>query len=147
MTVQEGKLAGMERLSEILQLLHEMDSRLTAAITAGIASVNLSIAQLSERHNASLLEQERKNSSFADRERVEALARQVHDGRNELAVVGRQVAQLGEADRDLAKRLDEVGNQLDSRSLKFLSGMNGYLVSLLVVVVSCVLTYTLTHLH
>lgn len=137
----------MEGFSEVLQLLHEMEMKLTAAIATGLATVNTSITALAERHNSALLEQERKNASFADRERVESVARNVHDARNEVTGLLLRVGKCEQAEQKLQAALDALAEQVDTRSLKMLSGANGYLVSLLVVFISVVLTYVLTHVH
>ena len=58
----------------ILRAVQKLDSKLSDALTKQTATLTASIQALADRHHESLLEQEKRNATFADRDRVEAVA-------------------------------------------------------------------------
>lgn len=142
--------------SEILQLLHDMENKLTAAIATGLQSVNLAIATLSDHHNKALLDQEKRNSSFADRDRVEAIAANTHANANHLTALQLRVGQLERKADSLDARFDARCREIDDRlagalqdeashTVGLLAGANGYLVMLAIMLASNLLTFLLAH--
>lgn len=68
--------------SAILEALGQLELKLTALITTGLA-------QIKDEHSRSLLDQARQNATFASRDVVEALRRQVDRNTTEIINLSR----------------------------------------------------------
>jgi DNA repair exonuclease SbcCD ATPase subunit len=141
---------------EIMQSLRSLEDKLTAAIASGLASVNLAITTLADQHHKAMLDQERRNSTFADRERVEFVARNTHENASNLTALTLRVGKLErccdaldtrieQCYDALNARIEQLSTQADNRSFSLLSGATGYLVSALIVTSAALLTFLLTH--
>lgn len=135
----------MQSDAEVLKALSALEDKLMAAINSGLAAVNLALAHLTDMHHNAMLEQERRNSKFADRAHVDSLSRQMADISTELRSRVRQMERLEKSDQDLEKQIDRLRDQVAKRSFTLLTGANGYLVTAIIVLSSVVLTFLLTH--
>ncbi len=122
-------------------------SGLEIKLTSGLQSVTTSIATLTEMHHKAILEQERRNSSFATLERLDGVVRRLDDlvagfaARNErLDALDRQ---LNRQDAQIAQLTESVS----SHSVSTLTTATGWLVIALITVASNVLTFLLAHAH
>lgn len=71
--------------STLLRAIASLKDELVLIINAGLERVQTSVAQLQAQQSEALLEQERRNSTFASREQVEAIARDVSRHGDEIA--------------------------------------------------------------
>ncbi|PZS08604.1 MAG: hypothetical protein DLM70_02475 [Chloroflexi bacterium] len=86
-------------------------TELAASFQAGLSSVNLAIATLTEAHHQAVIEQERRNGGFAPRDRLDELRIQVHGHSNKLA---EQELRGGQTDKRL-DRVDSCVQELDDK--------------------------------
>jgi predicted component of type VI protein secretion system len=131
----------------------EYDSLLSAIsgveqqLSTGLHSVTTSIARLTEMHHQAILEQERRNSSFATLERLDGVVRRLDDlvagfaARNErLEAMDRQI-------RRQDTQISQLSDTFSTRSVNLLTSTTGWLVVALITVGSNILTYILAHAH
>lgn len=116
-------------------------------LTSGLQSVTVSIARLTEMHHQAILEQERRNSSFATLERLDSVVRRLDDlvagfaARNErLDALDRQ---MGRQDTQIA----QLTESMSARSTGLFASTTGWLVIALITVASNVLTFLLANAH
>jgi hypothetical protein len=128
---------------DIRSFLGELEQKLNATITAGLAAVNLAIANLTEAHHRALIEQERRNSQFAARDRVDDLARRLDRTEGQLDRVGRLEAAIDK----LAQSISQLEQKTNAYGLKVLGGATGYLVILIINMSSVLITYLMTRGH
>jgi len=129
----------------------EYDSLITAIsglegkLTAGLQAVNISIATLTEMHHKAILEQERRNSSFATLERLDAVGRRVDELVAGFAARGER---MDAAERQIARQesqLTQVLDAMNARSVSLLTSTSGWLVLAVITIGSNVLTFLLAH--
>lgn len=131
----------------------EYDSLLSAIsgveqkLTTGLQSVTTSIATLTEMHHQAILEQERRNSSFATLERLDGVVRRLDDlvagfaARNErLEAMDRQI-------RRQETQISQLSDSISTHSVNLLTSATGWLVIALITVGSNILTFILSHAH
>ncbi|HLJ67735.1 MAG TPA: hypothetical protein VKX16_10295 [Chloroflexota bacterium] len=121
---------GTDAYPDITTRLAEMETKLTAAFNAGMATLHQLIS-------TALLEQERRNSTFATRDAVEDCARKVA-GLD--TVVSSAMRRFGELDRELAA----LNQRLQDRSLSYVKAATAFLASLLALVLTAIVTYDLS---
>lgn len=116
-------------------------------LTSGLESVTASMTRMTEMHHKAILEQERRNSSFATLERLDGVVRRLDDlvagfaARNErLDALDRQ---MNRQDAQIAQLTETVS----ARSVSTLTSATGWLVIALITVASNVLTFLLAHAH
>lgn len=131
--------------AEILKAVQALEDKLTGVINAGLQGVNMAIAALSDQHHKALLDQERRNGLFAERQRVEDVARNVHELSNQLTGYLFRLSEVEKSTDRLDGRLLEVAEVTSSRSFSLLSGISGYLVMLILMLCSNLLTFLLAH--
>lgn len=124
----------------MLEAMHELETRVNATVAAGITAVTVSITAASDAHHKALLEQERRNSTFADRAHVDDLSSQLQ--RHSV-----RIATLEDSYSQILTRLDELAAQVSAGTVHLLSGFSNYLVLVLLMLASNLLIFVLTHLH
>lgn len=141
----EDMIGRLSSSGDISLALAATETRLMRALNAGLAQVTAAIAALTEMHHKAILEQERRNASFATQERLDSLAHRV-DELN--AALSARTARLEHIEAGMA-RLDretaDLQSQLTARSVSILSSATGYLVTALLLVGSNLLTFLLAH--
>lgn len=116
-------------------------------LTSGLQAVTVSMSRLTEMHHKAILEQERRNASFATMERLDGVGKRVDD-----LVTGfaSRSARLDALERQLSHQEDQLTQLSDSvsnRSVGLLTSAAGWLVVALVTISSNLLTFLLTHAH
>jgi hypothetical protein len=132
-----------EQEKDIRTMLIELEQKLQASITAAATALTVSIAQLTEAHHKAQIEQEKRNSSFAERGRVDDLARRLDRAEGQLDRVGR----LELAIDKLVTSIDQLEAKTSAYSLKLLGGLTSYLILLLINMSSVIITFLLTRGH
>jgi chromosome segregation ATPase len=132
---------------DMRELIGELEQKLNATIAAGLSAVNLAIAQLTEAHHKSLLEQERRNSQFASRDRVDDVARRLDRTETQLADRSDRLGKIEQAIDNLARTIASLESKTSSQSLRLLGSASGYLVILIINMSSVLITYLLTRGH
>ena len=141
----------------VLRALASLKTEIESLLNQVHNSLQVSISKLQEDHARALLEQERRNSQFADRDRVEDVARNVHTLASSVTTNQLRIAKLETADSELRACIEKVRVDLSSeisglskticeRSFVLWGSTTGYLVTALLMVCVSVLTYVLTHL-
>lgn len=121
------------------------ETRLLRALSEGLQGVSAALANLSEAHHRALLEQERRNASFASVQRLEALAARVDGVNATLSALGQRFESV---EAGLARAEQEAGSlrrQLTESRVSALTTATGYLVTALLLIGSNVLTFILAH--
>lgn len=122
-------------------------SGLEVKLTSGLQSVTISIATLTEMHHKAILEQERRNSSFATLERLDGVIHRLDDL---VAGFAARNARLDALDRQMNRQdaqIAQLAESVSSRSMSTLTTATGWLVIALITVASNVLTFLLAHAH
>jgi hypothetical protein len=131
----------------------EYDSLITAIagldrkLTSGLESVTASMALLTEMHHKAILEQERRNSTFATLERLDGVVRRLDDL---VAGYAARNERLEAMDRQLGRQdvqITQLAEALSTRSVSMLTSTTGWLVVALISVGTNILTYLLAHAH
>lgn len=144
--------------TDILRAVKQLEDKLTLAIHTGLQAVYAALAQITERHHRAMLQQERRNASFADRDRVEALAHLVSSNTASISSLTGHLQELNTRIDKLADQLtahDEHRDQqtrelvalMNERSFSLFSGTTGYLVTALLIGSTAILTFILSHIH
>ena len=115
----------------VVQAIAHLEARLTALI-------NTAVNSLSQQLHDSILAQERRNATFADRERVETVARNAHDALNQLTANGLRITRLEQSLAELTTRLS------DGQTALF-RGATGYLVTAAIALGTVLLAFLLAH--
>jgi hypothetical protein len=144
--------------SELFAALDRLEAKLTAALNTDLQAVNVAISALADSHHRALLEQERRNSSFADRDRVEQIATHVHTNANELLSMVHRVSKLEQCTeiiqgdlgtlaplKSVADRLTQLEEIVEARHTLFTANTIGYLVTFAAILVSAIVAFVLAH--
>ena len=126
----EDVISQAEDPLDIAGRLAEMETRLMAAFTNGLATLQQVIS-------TALLEQERRNSTFATRAGVEECNRKIDVLSADLTV------RVGRLDR-LETDLGMLESKLNDRTLSYVKAATAFLASLLALVLTAIVTYTLS---
>jgi hypothetical protein len=119
---------------QILRAVQALDTKLSEALNRQTRTLTASIQALADRHSESLLEQEKRNASFADRIRVEAVAEHNHTIANSVQSL---LSQVGAAEKrlvELAAELSLLRQSVADGTVGLLAGANGYLVTFIALV-------------
>jgi|SRR5947209_13051933 len=135
---------GLDR-TEFFDAISALERKLLEQLHTGLSSVNTALLRLQESSHVALLEQERRNSTFATRELVDRLAATMD-------TLARQQAQTdtrtGEALRlveSVTGDLETLRHTVSDRNLAYIRAAAGFLASLLAVILAVTLTYVLAH--
>lgn len=136
--------------SPVLAALSALELKLTELIRT-------SLALIVEQHTRSTLEQAKLNATFATRDRVEAIATNVHDRTNEIMVLNHRITQvernaqetylaLHTDTKDMRTKIDDLTKAINDRTIHtFTSGL-GYLITAIIVLSGAGITALVTHL-
>jgi hypothetical protein len=119
---------------QILKAVKALDEKLSDALNRQTRTLTQSIQALADRHSESLLEQEKRNASFADRVRVEAVAEHNHTIANSVQSLLSQVAAAEKRLVELAAELALLRQAVADGAVGLLAGANGYLVTFIALV-------------
>lgn len=122
-------------------------SGLEQSLTTGLESVRASIARLTEMHHTAILEQERRNSSFATMERLDGVIRRLDDLASNFAVRSERLESMDRQVRRQEEQIAQITESISNRSVSLLTSTTGWLVIALITVGSNILTFILTHAH
>jgi hypothetical protein len=118
----------------ILRAVQALDDKLSKALTDQTSQLTAQIQALADRHNHSLIAQEKRNATFADRDRVEAVAEHQHTNAN---VTQGLIGRMGVVERRLVEISSDVEacrQSIADRTVSFLAGANGYLVTFILMI-------------
>jgi hypothetical protein len=122
-------------------------SGLEQKLTTGLDSVTTSIGRLTEMHHTAILEQERRNSSFATMERLDGVIRRLDDLASGFAARNERIEAMDRQMRRQEEQISGLAESISTRSLSMLTSTTGWLVIALITVGSNILTYVLAHAH
>lgn len=131
---------------QILKAVQTLDSKLTQALNRQTEQLTRSIQHLSDRHQESLLAQEKRNATFADRERVESVANHGHGIANTAQALILRVTATETRAAELAGDIQSLRQAMANQAVSFLTGTNGYLITFIALVVVAIVSVTLTRL-
>lgn len=131
--------------SEFFDAIGAMEKKLLDQFNTGLGQVNAALIRLQEATHVALLEQERRNSTFATRELADRLA-------GSIDALGRRQGELETRAAEATRSLEGVTTDVDAlkhastdRALSYVRAAAGFLASLLAVLLTAVVTYVLTH--
>jgi Ribonuclease G/E len=131
---------------QILKAVQALDTKLSDALNRQTRTLTASIQALADRHSESLLEQEKRNNTFADRNRLEAIAEHGHTSANLIqALIIRTTAAEARA-VELTADLQNLRTSISTRTENFLAGTNGYLLTFIFLVIVAVISAVVTRM-
>jgi hypothetical protein len=116
-------------------------------LTTGLQSVTASMGTLTDMHHKAILEQERRNSSFATLERLDGVVRRLDDL---VAGFAARNERLDALDRQLSRQdaqIAQLSESMSVRSVGLFTSTTGWLVIALITLASNILTFILAHAH
>jgi hypothetical protein len=122
----------------ILEALARLELKLTTLIQSGLAAIQ-------EQHSRSLLDQAKLNATFAQRDRVEDIARQVQSHSAEIIALHKQDDTSTRDRRELRTDVDSVAASIDRRTLSLFTSAAGYLIAGTFVLGGAAVTVVLNH--
>ena len=123
----------------IIRAVQQLDEKLSKALTAQTQTLTRSIQQLADRQSSALLEQEKRNATFADRDRVEAVAEHSHQNANHIQSLLFRVTESEKRIVELAAEIKSFQLTVGERAVGLLAGANGYLITFISLVVVAVI--------
>ncbi len=130
-----------------LRAITTLKAEITAQIGAGLTALQIVITQLTETHHRALLEQERRNATFAPQTRLEELIIQVHDHSNKIQAVDTKSYIM---EKDLSALKDQQHEQEQKgrdRSFGMLTTTAGWIFTIVLAMVMLGLGVLVNHLH
>ncbi|HZU11414.1 MAG TPA: hypothetical protein VFB58_01125 [Chloroflexota bacterium] len=121
------------------------ETRLLRALNEGLQQVSSALTNLSEMHHRAMLEQERRNASFATVERLDALAVRVDSVNAALSGVCQRLENVEAGLARSERESSSLRRQLNESSVSSLTTATGYLVTALLLIGSNILTFILAH--
>jgi hypothetical protein len=131
---------------QILRAVQALDSKLTDALNRQTRTLTASIQALADRHTESLLQQEKRNATFADRDRVESVAEHTHTIANLTQSLILRVTAAETRAVELASDIQACRQSISQQAVGFLTGANGYLVTFIVMMVVAVVAAVIARL-
>jgi hypothetical protein len=124
--------------TDVLEALAQTEIKLTALITTGLA-------QIKDEHARSLLEQAKLNATFASRDALTDMRRQLDANSNALADLNRRAGEADADRKDLRTSFDRLSELVSSRTISTYDRWTGWLLtggfSILAVSLSVVLNH------
>lgn len=119
----------------IIRAVQRLDEKMSQALSQQTATLTASIRELADRHHESQLEQERRNATFADRDRVEKIAQYGHDNAGAIQTLTGRLSNTEKRIVELDTLLREFQQSIGDRAVGLLAGANGYLLTFITLVV------------
>jgi len=133
--------------AEFFEAIGSLEKKLLDQLNIGLSQLNAALIRLQESAHGALLEQERRNSTFATREWVDRVGEAIDGMARQQA---RHETRMGEAVR-LAEsarvEIEELKHTAADRNLAYIRAGASFLASLLAVILAVTLTYVLAHTH
>lgn len=117
---------------QILKAVQALDAKLTEALNRQTRTLTSSIQALADRHSESVLEQEKRNASFAQRDRVEAVAEHGHNTANTVTALVLRVANSETRITELAGEIQSCRQTIADRTERLLGSTAGYLITFII---------------
>lgn len=137
---------GLER-TEFFDAIAALERKLVDQLNAGIGTLSAALTRLQESSHMALLEQERRNSTFATRELVDRLAATIDNLARQQSGTETRAAEAARLAQSTSGELETLKTAVSDRSLAYIRAAAGFLASLLAMILAVVLTYVLTHAH
>lgn len=151
MTATRGSAAREPRMdprdeAAMLRAIAALKDELVTLINTGLGAIQHSIAQLQAQHAAALLEQEKRNSGFADRERVESAIRRIDLQAADIQRLYQREDESAADRRDLHALIATVESRRHNQTISFLRSGYGLLLALFLSVIGPTLVILIGHL-
>lgn len=137
---------GLDR-TEFLDTIAALERKLLDQINTGLNGVNAILTRFQESSHVALLEQERRNSTFATRELVDRLAATIDTLARQQTQTDTRAAEALRAAEAVNSELEALKVNAADRNLAYIRTAAGFLASLLAVILAVTLTYVLAHAH
>jgi hypothetical protein len=131
--------------SEFFDTIGNLEKKLLEQLTSGLAQVNGALVRMQEATHVALLEQERRNSTFATRDLVDRLAGSVDGLARQSAGHDTRLSEIAHSTERLADDLESLKHTAVDRNLSYLRAGAGFLASILAVMLAVAVTYVLAH--
>lgn len=131
---------------QILKAVQALDTKLSDALTRQTRTLTASIQALADRHSESLLEQEKRNNTFADRNRLEAIAEHGHTIGNLVQTLILRITAAEARAVELNADIQSLRTAFTNRTESFLAGTNGYLITFIFLIVVAVISAAVARL-
>jgi hypothetical protein len=116
----------------ILRDVQSLDDKLSKALTRQTDALTKTIQQLADRHNDAMLGQEKRNATFADRDRVESVAEHGHAIASHVQTLSLRVGTL---ETDMGEMQAREGVRFRDR-VALIAGVGGPVAAISAVLIS-----------
>jgi hypothetical protein len=122
---------------QILKAVQALDTKLSDALNRQTRTLSASIQALADRHSESLLEQEKRNNTFAEHG---------HTSANLVQALILRITAAETRAVQLTADLQNLSTSISNRTESFLAGTNGYLLTFIFLVVVAVISAVVTRM-
>jgi len=130
-----------------LRAITLLKTEIIAQLNAGLTNLQICISQLTESHHRNILEQERRNATFAPQTRLEELINQVHEHGNKIQINNTTAVLM---DRDIASikaQLTSDEHDTHDRHYGLMTTAAGWVFSIVMLILSIAVGYLVAHVH
>ena len=130
-----------------LRAITLLKTEIIAQLNVGLTNLQVCIAQLTETHHRTILEQERRNATFAPQTRLEELISQVHDHGNKIQINNTTAALMSRDVDDLKAQLKSDENDTHNRHYGLMTTAAGWVFSIVMLILSIGIGFLVAHVH
>lgn len=130
-----------------LRAITLLKTEIIAQLNAGLTNLQICISQLTETHHHSLLEQERRNATFAPQSRLEELITQVHEHANKIQINNTTTALMDRDIISLKAQLDSDEHDSHNRHYGLMTTAAGWVFSIVMLIISIGIGFLVAHVH
>ncbi len=130
-----------------LRAITLLKTEIIAQLNAGLTNLQICIAQITETHHHNLLEQERRNATFAPQSRLEELVSQVHDHGNKIQVNNTTAALMSRDVEALKAQINADESDTHNRHYGLMTTAAGWVFSIVLLLMSIGVGFLVAHVH
>ncbi len=140
-------LASSDADLRTLRAITLLKSEIIAQLNAGLTNLQICISQLTESHHRNILEQERRNATFAPQTRLEELINQVHEHSNKIQINDTTATLMNRDLTDLKSQLKSDESDTHNRHYGLLTTTAGWVFSIVMLLISIGIGFLVAHVH
>ncbi len=130
-----------------LRAITLLKTEIIAQLNAGLTNLQICISQLTESHHRTILEQERRNATFAPQTRLEELINQVHDHGNKIQINNTTAVLMARDVDELKSQIKSDENDSHNRHYGLMTTAAGWVFSIVMLLLSIGIGFLVAHVH
>ncbi len=130
-----------------LRAITLLKTEIIAQLNAGLTNLQICISQLTETHHRNVLEQERRNATFAPQTRLEELITQVHDHGNKIQINNTTSVLMDREITALKAQLNSDESDTHNRHYGLMTTAAGWVFSIVLLLLSIGIGFLVAHVH